>query len=90
MVGLTRFLFLMKDCEKSAVSSNVYAGFRPVEKDADFRGVKKLFSLQENPASFRRRRGCEIFVARETNFQELRRSDIFGISRSDGATDLFG
>jgi hypothetical protein len=47
MVGLTRFLFLMNLCEKSGVSANVYAGFGPLEKDGNFRGVKKLFVLQE-------------------------------------------
>jgi len=33
----------MNLCEKIGVSSNVYKGFSPIEKDADFRGVKKLF-----------------------------------------------
>ena len=49
MVGLTRFLCLMNLCEKSAVSANVYEGFWPFKKDANFRGVKKLFVLQEKP-----------------------------------------
>jgi hypothetical protein len=46
MVGLTRFLFSMNLCEKSAGLTNVYAGFWPFKKDADFRGEKKLFVLQ--------------------------------------------
>jgi hypothetical protein len=47
MVGLTRFFSLMNLCEKSGVSANVYAGFWPFKKDAEFRLVKKLFVLQE-------------------------------------------
>jgi hypothetical protein len=49
MVGLTRFFGLMNLCEKSGVSANVYAGFGPLKKDGNFRGVKKLFVLQEIP-----------------------------------------
>jgi hypothetical protein len=63
MVGLTHFLFLMKECEKIGVLTNFYAGFCPVEKDADFRGMEKLFSQQGKPASFRQHRRREIFVA---------------------------
>jgi hypothetical protein len=37
----------MNLCEKSVVSSNVYAGFGFVEKDVDFGVVKKLFVLQD-------------------------------------------
>jgi hypothetical protein len=40
MVGLTRFLFLMKDCEKSGFAANVYWGFYLIEKEADFRDAK--------------------------------------------------
>ena len=36
----------MNLCEKSGVLTNVYAGFCCVEKDADFREVKKVFVLQ--------------------------------------------
>jgi hypothetical protein len=46
MVGLTRFLFLMKDSEKSGVLSNVYWGFSPFKKDVVFERVKKHFVLQ--------------------------------------------
>ena len=51
-VGLTRFLFLMNVCEKSAALINVYNGFMPCEKDAIFSGMKKLFVLQAVPAQF--------------------------------------
>jgi hypothetical protein len=52
MVGLTRFLFLMNLCEKSGVSSNVYKGFCPLKKHANFRATKKLFVLQAERARF--------------------------------------
>jgi hypothetical protein len=52
MVGLTRFFGLMNLCEKSGVLANVYAGFSPLQKDANFRGRKKLFVLQAGPRHF--------------------------------------
>jgi hypothetical protein len=46
MVGLTRFFYLMNLCEKSGISTNVYRGFQPLKKHADFRAMKKKFVLQ--------------------------------------------
>jgi hypothetical protein len=52
MVGLTRFFYLMNLCEKSGGSTNVHAGFSPFKKHVKFRGVKKLFVLQEKNGVF--------------------------------------
>jgi hypothetical protein len=54
MVGLTRFLYLMNLCEKSATSTNVDKGFMLFKKDAEFRPVKKLFVLQGIPDGLER------------------------------------
>jgi hypothetical protein len=72
----------MNLCEKSGVATNVYAGLMLFKKDADFRGVKKVFVLQETGAFCQRRchgvfrREAEIFgtrrsVSRQANFSAL-------------------
>ena len=35
----------MNLCEKNGVAANVYSGFCPLKKGANFQGVKKLFGI---------------------------------------------
>jgi hypothetical protein len=46
----------MNVCEKIEVVINVYEGFWLFKKDANFRGVKKLFVLQEISAQNHKKR----------------------------------